>query len=965
MHELGVVWDVDFGARRTTTDARGRFRLDGLAPGPYTITAASGIGRAQRRAAGAGSRLDLILVPSGSVSGAVTGPDGRPSPSTLVRLEPLAVMEGSAGRLVATDAAGRFEFSGVEPGRYRVVARHAALAPAWQAVAVERARQAGVSFRLAAGFTVAGRLADAEDRPVAGQVVVSALDGAAPPRSLAADLSADAPAEGGFRLTRVPPGSVTFTAAAGRFAPRRIDVALADKRPERDLGTITLESGLAIHGVVQDGRGRPVADAQVNTQRGVAGLPAAATTGADGAFTLGGLEAGRYRVSAQAPGIGKAERDVEAGGDRVVLVVQQTGGITGAVVDATGAPVRAYRVVARPQPSLSRPSAGGLGARLDVESADGRFAVDDLPPGTYVLALIAPDREPGGVSQVVVTPGEVVDVGAIRLDAGGVVRGVVVDAGGAAVAGAVVSAALPRRMMLTLAAASETGSDATGAFELRGVPAGAVRVTARHPEYVDAEAVVEVDPAVGPADARVVLARGGRIEGYARRGDGSAAAGSVAVQPVSGGGVPPLSPSLNQPLAADGSFSIDRVPVGRARVVLMSGTAGWARSAREREVEIREGQTTAVAFDLQEIVVGGRVTRAGEGVPNLRVTFVEETPAGPAVAGAASGPSGPRRHTAVTAEDGSYRLHLDQPGLVRVTCDRADGSLHFPSRVVEIPDVEHHLLDLAFGGVVLAGTVLDEESQEPLAHVNVVAGPTRHAGDGRVLSAVTGPDGRFQIEVGAGAYRVAAQVAGYAGATAEVEVPDSGVSDLLLSLVRGGTIRGRVVDSRGRPAGDGIVRAVASRPGGGAGAAMLLPDGRFEITGLQDAEHTLVARSDAGSFALHQGVLTGAEDVTLVMRRGGRIQLKLVGPDGAPVAGASASVFRVGAALAAGITGSSVSDAQGRAEILSPSGDVEVRVTKIENAAVVSATATVMVEEGGTATAEVVLTRPVASLSQD
>jgi hypothetical protein len=146
---------------------------------------------------------------------------------------------------------------------------------------------------------------------------------------------------------------------------------------------------------------------------------------------------------------------------------------------------------------------------------------------------------------------------------------------------------------------------------------------------------------------------------------------------------------------------------------------------------------------------------------------------------------------------------------------------------------------------------------------------------------------------------------------------------------------------------------------------MLLPDGRFEISGLQDTEHTLFARSDAGSFALVPGVATGAEDVTLVLRRGGRIQLRLVGPDGAPVAGASASVFRVGAAAAAGITGSAVSDPQGRAELVSPSGEVEVRVTKIESAAIVAGSALVVLEEGGTATAEVVLSRPVASLGPD
>lgn len=57
-------------------------------------------------------------------------------------------------------------------------------------------------------------------------------------------------------------------------------------------------------------------------------------------------------------------------------------------------------------------------------------------------------------------------------------------------------------------------------------------------------------------------------------------------------------------------------------------------------------------------------------------------------------------------------------------------------------------------------------------------------------------------------------------------------------------------------------------------------------SGAYDRDHTLVARSDAGGFALRSGVLSGTEEVTLVLHRGGRIQLELIGPDGAPVVGA-------------------------------------------------------------------------------
>jgi hypothetical protein len=206
---------------------------------------------------------------------------------------------------------------------------------------------------------------------------------------------------------------------------------------------------------------------------------------------------------------------------------------------------------------------------------------------------------------------------------------------------------------------------------------------------------------------------------------------------------------------------------------------------------------------------------------------------------------------------------------------------------------------------------------------------------------------------------------GYSGATVDVDATAGGASELRLPLVRGGTVRGRVVDARGRSAGDGLVRALPPVPGAGA-AALILPDGRFELTGLGSGEHTLVARSDAGEFAVLSGVASGAEDVTLTLRRGGRIQLTLLNADGAPVVGASASVYRVDGVPIPGITGSGTSDGGGIAEILSPGGPVDVRAVKVNGAAIVAAgEAAVVVEEGGTVTAEVRLARPFVAARQD
>src|SRR5437773_1569861 len=62
-------------------------------------------------------------------------------------------------------------------------------------------------------------------------------------------------------------------------------------------------------------------------------------------------------------------------------------------------------------------------------------------------------------------------------------------------------------------------SEPSGAFEIRGVPEGRRQVVATHPDYAGADATVDVAVTKGPAEARLVLTQGGRIEGQARKRD--------------------------------------------------------------------------------------------------------------------------------------------------------------------------------------------------------------------------------------------------------------------------------------------------------------------------------------------------------------------------------------------------------------------------------------------------------------
>jgi hypothetical protein len=251
-------------------------------------------------------------------------------------------------------------------------------------------------------------------------------------------------------------------------------------------------------------------------------------------------------------------------------------------------------------------------------------------------------------------------------------------------------------------------------------------------------------------------------------------------------------------------------------------------------------------------------------------------------------------------------------------------------RTIEVPDAEAHTVEIAYEGVSVTGVVIDKETEAAIAHAAVGAsgkgGARVHAGG------LTGADGRFQLELEPGEYRLSASArqGGYGSAEQDVTVAAGGVADLRLALPKGLAIAGKVTDAAGRPQGGVNVRASTASPGAmGGGFAQTLADGSFEMTGLKEGSYTLSAEGQHGTFALRPGVAAGSTSVVLSLQPGGRLSVTAVGPDGAGVVGAWPRVTRVNG-LYVGYLGLPVgpTDAQGRTEVLVPSGDLALWASK-------------------------------------
>lgn len=954
---LSLPWEPTAGTVEALTDAKGRFRLEGLGGGPQSVSARGEYGSGRKSGALPGRPADLYLFPGSTVSGTVWGPGDAPVAGAVVGAESDAPgFRQQPIRPVVADAHGRYELDGLDPGSYRVVARHPDFAPGVAGgVVLRRGDDVQADVVLDKGAVVVGRLMGGVDRTVPGRVGVQALDGHRAPQMLRDVLRAEAGPDGRFRLEGVPAGSHALDVTAPGYAAKRVEMQVAPRAREVDVGDVELETGFTIRGRVRNRAGVPMAGADVYTfqpRPRAEGGRARATAEEDGGFVLAGLEPGGYTVVASAPGHARAERPAEAGAEKVELVLSPAGSITGLVVDDAGRPVEAFQVSAEP---VQRDTPGGGSFSIAtpsfrrVASPDGRFLLDDLGEGTYVVQASAAELSSGHVSGVKVASGVTSDVGTIRLKAGGMVRGTVSDAAGAPVPGALIRVRGPGRDFSSYGAGPQATSDPAGAFEVRGVPPGPAEVSASHPSYAEARIAVDVDAAKGAAEARLVLVQGGRIEGWARRRDGAGIPGAyVSIRSLRLGGGPTFAGPDMQVTSGDGGFVAEHVEPGRASVALMSRSGSRFTSAQTQEVDVREGETTPVEMRSREILVSGRVTRAGAPLPGVRITvrggrMMMMMFAGPPEAAAV--PAGPQKMTAVTREDGGYEMIVDEPGRTNVTVESVDGRITYPLRSTEIPDTDAYTMDLAFTGGIIAGVVVDAETEQPVPRAYIYASPKKPSSDApQGSSAQTGPDGRFQLELDPGEFRVRASAEHYGGAEAEVTVGGDGGSDLRLALSRGLTLSGKVVDSRGRGVGGLMVSAHSGEPGASLGGGdQTLPDGSFHMDGLRAGSYTVVARSDLGSFATGSGVRPGDDDVVLTLRPGGRVIVRVLGPDGQTVDRALVNAESIGIGRR--------TDAQGLAELSLPVGRVELRVRKDK----LEGRVTVTVAEGGTAAAEVQL----------
>ncbi len=847
----------------------------------------------------------------------IVDPRGRPVAEATLRLGerrwPVARTDGDGLALLALPAAGElrvqaYAADGRQGGKLVDPAGAAPDAP--------------LDLALAPSSPRSGRVVDSETRrPIPGAFVWSSGQPAAAVRSDAA---------GGFTLDADGDDERVWLWAAAAGYHKEAQEAGAGAGDDGAL-TLALAASLRARGIVVDASGRAVRGAEVTasvdpTARRPSALRSSATldpaiSDGGGRFSLAGLHPdASYVVRARKAGFASAEielpRPREDTARELRIVLEGGRRAIGTVVGPSGEPVAGARVTL--EKSVRSGSARrlflarfhGTGVPLEGTSdADGRFAIQDVPAGTFDLEATAPGwaraARPG--LEVLAEAAET-DFGEIELEPGAALEGRITDARGAAVEGAEVFATETEEELVFVGVGGDDDapaavSAADGSFTVPDRrPGEKVDLRVEASGYATASVAGVEAPTVRPLSVR--LFRSSKLRGHVVDSTGRPVAGALVwlqILTVRGNTSSSMQ-SGRTTTAEDGRFTIEEVSPGEIELHVR---ADGYRSAELKSLTVEPER------DLEDLrivlepgaTISGRVTDAlGRPVPGAMVLVSEQ---GTRFGGLQSLDD--------TDAEGRYRLEGVSPGRRTVFARHDD---HPPvSREIDA-ELGDNLLDLAFeGGATVSGRVLGPAG-EPVAGAEINLGTTsmlvRFGGDSQ--PGLSDTSGAFSIGgVAAGTYTLQAQKEGYAtGVVEDLEVGAGDLHGVEIRLSRGSAIVGRLL---GLDRSDYLrVQIIAVRPPATFSLGRIEAEGGYRIDDLAPGEYTVRAqvgqrgRSAQGTASVVEGA---AETLLDLEFRGGLTLSGVVLRGDEPLTGTTVSADGLDVASEAG----GVTDSRGRFEL--------------------------------------------------
>ena len=549
-----------------------------------------------------------------------------------------------------------------------------------------------------------GQVIDERDAPVAHARV--AIDTNPP-------IEVETASDGTFAFERLIGRDYRIEATLGdRYAgPARL--RLSDRA---EPVTLRMRKGGTIEvAVTERNGGAPVKGAEVELRSWLSSLTWSATTNGDGIAKLTGIGAGSSPLVVRAPGYAQAAIMFGRSGnpdvvDHAALTLARGAALAGRVVDGDGKPVANARVVAmnasEPLPVVD-PDRDAV-----VTNADGAFAIPTLSAGTWRLTATAGTFAPT-TSAPFALDGEHARSGIeLRLVAGAVVRGTVVDHGGAPVPSAEVSVVV--HGYVPWRARRQAFTDATGAFSIGGLEPRAVDVVAWHDSGTSAIVPADLE-ANRDQTLALALEVSRTITGTVvdHRGQPIADAQVIAM-PDADRAAWAIRGGQETMTDQAGGFRFAGLPDGGYRV----------RAARPSASEATLWSSDGVATTPNAAPI--QITVPADGRARGKIQFADGKPvtaftlrldsAGPLPIASADGAF------VISAAAGTYDLTVSGPSFVTITKQVT---------IAEAADTDAGTLTVTPGRSI-SGRVLDENGV-PVAHATVAAGALLSGGGAELL----------------------------------------------------------------------------------------------------------------------------------------------------------------------------------------------------------------------------------------
>jgi len=615
-------WGGGESAPAVETDDKGVYSV-WIAPGEVRVTASADGYSAKTEMGKAPSKIDILLTPESGLSGIVVdAKTGKPIEGANVSVEATQWSwddrEGDK-----TDAEGKFKVRRLPPGRYVASARtDHGYGRTEGSVLVGLGQQVdGVVVKLFPAARIVGKVM------IEGTPPTLCTEASAWFRDEVHDrwVGATTEDDGTIHADGVLPGSYSVNISCdGYRAKDKYPPVVVEGKDVVDL-TWLVETGSTVKGKVTTKAGEPISDAQIVAQTTGGDVRAKMAWGsdrtqADGSYELRDLKPATYKLrietdKAVAP---REDPKVEVPAATTVtkdLVLEDGGGLEGIVVDSQGVPVDDVTVDARPLADQI-----WWNNTPNKSKADGSFRFDSLRGGEYrVLARRSWSdelRKPGTTDdaeqgeKVTIVVGKTAKVKLVVEAQTGVIKGTVVDASGAPIADAFISAARESDAAGSNQSHAQqtrgwgwgdedkpvlTGTD--GAFTITKLAPG--KHTLRAYRKGGGEAIAE-HVAVGTT-VRMQIKPVGSIEGMVKRDGGGALPAELSVS------IEDLKTGFGRSEAfyqTTGHFIVHDLPAGHFTV-----TVGAEGGQKKIEVDLAEGeQKTGIEVTLEDLVtLTGRV----------------------------------------------------------------------------------------------------------------------------------------------------------------------------------------------------------------------------------------------------------------------------------------------------------------------------------------------------------------------